>query len=194
LEAFTMNVRVWMQTLTEYGGTDRLNGPEDEVYLIVTTRMPDGKSSVARIPEPYWNMHPHVPAKQHISDITLWSGDLSDGQTLEVGVVVADEDDKTDLKGIAEKAIAAADDQGSWIIQVLKSLTSLLENQDDVIGAFTATFTVRAGQLESDWRPAHVATKGGGRNLAGGPGNPQYNAVYFEMRGADSLFFGYFRP
>jgi hypothetical protein len=192
-----MNVRVYMQTLTEYGGTDRLNGPEDEVYLIVTTRTPDGKTSVRRIPDKYWDMHPHIPTKQHISDVELWSGEIGEGQSVGVSVLVGEEDAGTELKQIADAALAAAEGSSddSWILQVAKALTGVLENKDDVIGGFSGKFSVHGGQLAADWIPAGgTKTAGGGRNLAGGPANPQYRAAFFEMRGGDSLFFAYLRP
>jgi len=134
-------------------------GGDDEPYLVVSGLAPGGKFT-RRLPENgHWSITDDgAEDTRKVNGVSLWRGDLKPGESIEITVLVMEEDDGTPpkvIKKIGEEiagSIRTDDKAVGAVIAVGKTLLGLLKNSDDYIGSFSGKVSNSGGKLKMEWK------------------------------------------
>jgi hypothetical protein len=197
----TKNVTLFMQTLHCGGTTDNgLQGDEDEIYLLVAGKRSNGSEFSQRIPSSgHWSMDEDPPdSRQNKNSVNLWSGHLAPGESVEITIIVAEEDQS----GKEQMAIRAASQAArnttigdpiiGTILKIAGLLGGFLVNTDDYPGAFAVEISNVSGQIRTRWA-CKEACEDKGPVTAGCPQNGQCGAQEFWLNNDGSHYRAFMR-
>jgi hypothetical protein len=153
-----------------------IGNPEDEIYVLIKGKKSDGTRIDKRVPgNGVWSMIDKDGPKRKMTNVTLWGGELKNGESVDLFVLFMEEDRKRfdaytkqfdqmlDSQRFASMAKAVGgggkkDDATEDIIrEILKELIKLvtreIENDtDDVPGAVRVRMWNENGNIRSSWQ------------------------------------------
>lgn len=161
---------------------------EDEVYLILAGKKSDNTLIRTRVPgnNGHWDLNDNGDKKRRVKNITLWEGELKNGESIDLFVIGMEEDWKpndaidkaiTDVMSMnifnakyATGARAFNDDkekdESFWkeLAKKLfeeglkKAFDGVFKNQDDYLGSVAVRLWNDGGNLRTDYRPIAKCT------------------------------------
>jgi len=171
----------------------------DEVYILVMGQSSDGRKYFDRAPAPnaHWDMNDGDQPNDNssgdsrcISNKTLFSGDLANGQTWWLNIVISEEDGGTS-RSFQENAgnllIATGNPYAATAGAILQGLSALgfnITDSDDWMGMVGVKVTNNNGAISVEW-----TSKEG---ISSGNDQPQATANVFTMNHDGSDYSGGF--
>jgi Bacterial tandem repeat domain 1 len=131
----------------------------DEAYFVVVGVYSHGRIVIPRVSPPPPSDYYGLKAGQRAANITLWSGDINDGESAHLIVLLREQDNaqlgaiENAVKGVAEAVVGYFSDNASLTEQGLKDLAvgdgtavaTASKDGDQTIGGFMAAIQVDAG-------------------------------------------------
>jgi hypothetical protein len=191
------NVTIQMRSLTCYKTTE---SGADEVYVLATGVRSDGATYNARLPGPraHWDMNDgdqptdNPRGDSHvITDKTLFTHTLADGQSWELVFLVMEEDGGTTATVQKLGALLLVNSRNPYLVAhgvllgILTQLGFYKTDTDDYIGSFGVRIMNRGGQFNVQWRP--ISRVSGERANVDGTGGYSHE---FSMNGDGSRYVG----
>ena len=159
IEAHLQLAKLWCQTTTLEG--------KDHIYLVVIGKNIQGQDILqVRLPssDGHWNMDA-TPAHNTLDGVKLWSGSLTENETVDLTIFMMDEDNRVPggWVGLAQAALKEMPGPPSQIIGSTLNVMGYLalnfniENVDDFPGAVHVRLQNRSGQVTTTWRAGERA-------------------------------------
>jgi len=183
----------------------------DEAYFVVGGGSVHGKINIPRVspppPEDYYGLH----AGEHADNIELWSGDLNDGESARLIVLLREQDNAQlgaivdGIKGAIEAVAGFFTDNAELTQQGLQDLAkaggelveSLSQDGDQTIGGFTAAIQVDAGCVMVTYGALGATTLSSTNDTAANfhaTGSDADYTMSVEVPTAEAMYIGVYRP